>query len=297
MKRPSLLPAPRPLARDFSSRFTPWIIALMMFLAALAMVTAMQIERSMARWDSGLRGSVTVQIPAALGIPAAALDGEAARVAELLRSWPGIAGAEPLSRERLASLLEPWLGANVMAADLPVPRLIDVRLASGSADLADLARRLEAASPGAMLDTHRIWLDRLLTYTQTLGWAVWIAVGLISAATVVTVVFATLTRFSIHRGAIELLHLIGASDNYVAGQFQGQAFRVGLAGGLMGLAGAGLTLWCLARAARDLHSIWLPSLTFSLVEGLVLAALPLLSGLLAAVTARLTVGRALRRMM
>ncbi|MSO76064.1 MAG: cell division protein [Alphaproteobacteria bacterium] len=295
LPRPS---PPVPLARDFSSRLIPWIIALMVFLAALATVTAMQVARAVGRWDSGLSGSMTVQIPSALAATPAALDAEVKRVAALLAAAPGVASAEPLSDERLSALLEPWLGPNAMAADLPIPRLIDVRLAGdGRADARDLQRRLEVAAPGAVLDTHRAWLDRLVAYVYSLVWTARVAVGLIGAAAVVTVIFATLTRFSIHQGAIELLHLIGATDAYVARQFQNQAFRVGFLGGLIGLAGAALTLGLLAEAARDLNPIWLPSLRLTLAEGLVLAGLPLASGLLAGATAQLTIRRVLRRMM
>ena len=52
-----------PLDRDPTGRFLPWLIALMVYLAALALVCAMVMNKMVERWDTGLSGSITVQIP------------------------------------------------------------------------------------------------------------------------------------------------------------------------------------------------------------------------------------------
>ncbi len=57
-----------------------------------------------------------------------------------------------------------------------------------------------------------------------------------------TVVFVTRTGLSIHRSVIEIVHLIGAPDSYVAQQFQAQSLRLGVVGGVVGTIQAAATL-------------------------------------------------------
>ena len=76
----------------------------------------------------------------------------------MLHATPGIGKAEPLKREQMASLLEPWLGTGALSADLPVPAMIDVTMSGGRIDVRGLAQRLRAAVPGVEVDDHAAWL-------------------------------------------------------------------------------------------------------------------------------------------
>ena len=67
-----------PLRHDAASRFVPYLIAVMVYLAALALAGAMVIGGAVGGWTSGLRGTLTVHI---LPNPA----GDAATLASLLR--------------------------------------------------------------------------------------------------------------------------------------------------------------------------------------------------------------------
>ena len=68
------------------------------------------------------------------------------------------------TEEESAALLEPWLGTGLDLSDLPVPRLIVVRLSDPTGvDLAELGRRIKAQVPGATLDDHRAWTSRIET--------------------------------------------------------------------------------------------------------------------------------------
>jgi len=220
-----------PLSRDASSRFLPWLIAFMVWLAAMALALVMILVAAGQQGHSGLAGTLTVQIIPAPGANAAALDARVDRAVKLLRATPGVAAAAPVPDSRIAALLEPWLGKDALSADmnLPVPRLIDVRLDAGSAvDSAALGARLAAEIPGTALDDHGLWLDRLVALADALEAIAFAVVGLIGLAAIATVIFATRTGLAIHHEVVELLHLIGARNGYVARQFQGRAFWLGL---------------------------------------------------------------------
>jgi cell division transport system permease protein len=285
-----------PLDKDASARFLPWLIAFMVYLATLALAAAIAVSNVSQAWDSGLAGKLTVQVP-----PASEGDGDrAARidaVLEALRATPGVRSADQLSRRQMTELLSPWLGEAADSADLPLPALIAVEVAPERApELSSLQRRLERAVPGTRVDDHQRTLGRLLEVARTLQLLAVLVVALVGAAAVVTVVFVTRTGLSIHRNVIELLHLIGAHDAYVARQFQRHALRLGLTGGLLGLALAAATLWALARFVGQEAGAIVPELTLSDTQWLALGSVPLAATLVAMLTARITVLRTLAKL-
>ncbi len=284
-----------PLDADPSHRYLPWVIAVMVYLAALALAGALALDAAVSGWGQGLRGVLTVQIPAPEGDHGAA--GRAAAL-EVLRATPGVVQATALSRDQLAALLEPWLGPGNLSPELPIPDLIDVRLApDAELDLEALARRLEAAAPGAQLDDHKLWLDKVIRLSRWIQLLAAAVVLLIAAAGMAIVVFTTRAGLAVHHDVIEVLHLIGAWDSYIARQFQTHALMLGLRGGFMGLALAALTLFVLSRAAATLEGAFLPALALGAGGWAALAAMPLIAGLIATLTARATVMRALQRML
>ena len=287
-----------PFGRDGGSRFLPALTLLMVFLAGLALAAVMDLERALARWDASLTGTLTVELPAQTAPNDKSLDAALA----VLHAAPGIKSATPIDRAAIAKLIEPWLGTALSPADLELPRLIDVRLdPAGHADLAALRAKLTAAVPNTMLDDHQLWLDSLAHFARS---AELTAIGilvLIGGVAVISVSFATRTGLAVHRETIELLHLIGARDTYVARQFERQALRLALVGGTIGLALTAAALMALSQAANASaflgYSVTLlPALHLHGWNWVVLAVLPLIAGLVAMATARLTVLTTLRRL-
>ncbi len=285
-----------PLDHDVLGRFLPWLIAFMVYLAALALAGMLVLNAMAARWDKGVGDTLTVQIA-----PADSPEKDARWMRSalgILRSTPGVARAQPIDEGRLMDLLEPWLGTAGAAKDLPLPRLIDVELKSGArVDAAALAKRLAAAVPGAAVDDHRVWLERLIRLIRTVEALATAVLVLIGLATAGTVVFTTRTGLAIHHEAIEVLHLIGAQDSYVARQFAGRALAMGLRGGVIGLVLAVPTLLGIGYLAARMEAALLPDVTLDPQHWAALAGLPLAVAAIAMVTARLTVMRTLARML
>ncbi len=282
------------LDADPARRFLPWLLAMIVYLAGLALAGMMSLSAAVDRWDRGLSGTLTIQIPApAPGQKDVAL----ANALSALRATPGVAGARALSPEETAALLEPWLGANALARDLPLPRLIDVRLREGAAaDIEGLSALVRAAAPGAVIDDHRKSLDRLIHLARSIEIVAIAIVVLVALAAIATVVFITRTGLGLHAGGIELLHLIGATDGYVARQFQGQALELALRGGVIGLILTAVTVILLGRAAAAIGAGLLPEFSLSALQWAILASVPLAVGVIGMITARITVMAALREL-
>ncbi|MCH8000414.1 MAG: hypothetical protein IIA34_01980 [Proteobacteria bacterium] len=289
-----------PLDRDPTGRFLPWLVALMVYLAALALVCAMVMNKMVERWDTGLSGSITVQIPPKQGDPTeagAAADASLDAVIEILLATPGVISAEVLEPDEIVRLLEPWLGAGASYGDLPLPELIAVGIdRSAAPDFEELSRRLAQAAPGTILDDHQSWLGQLLDLARTIELVAALVVILVGASAVTMVVFATRMGLAIHGRVIELLHLIGAQDSYVAREFEMHSLKLALRGGVFGLALAVITVVLVERLFERMEAALLPDLSLVPGEWALLALLPLVVAGIAMLTARLTVLGTLGRM-
>lgn len=295
------------LDRDQLGGFLPWLIAFMVFLSVLALAGTLALNNLAERWDKGMSGTLTVQIKPSPDAIAGGAGAEAAAAQDekrlraavvVLKTTSGIGRVEVLSEDNLLALLEPWLGGGAVAGDLPLPRLIDVQLEGGAdVDLTALQNRLSGVAPGAVIDDHGVWLERLIRLVRTVEVLALAVLAFIVLATVGTVIFTTRTGLAIHQDAIEVLHLIGAHDSYIARQFAGRALTLGLRGGFFGLVLALPTLWGIGALADKMQSGLLPDLSLGIWHWAALLALPLGVALIAMMTARMTVMKTLARML
>lgn len=224
------------------------VIGIMTFLAALTLGAVVLVRGAATEWQSQIAREVTIQIR-----PAEGRDSEAAvsRAADIARSVAGVAEVRPYSKEEAARLLEPWLGTGLALDDLPVPRVIVVKIAADAApDLAGLRKRLAEDVPGASVDDHRGWIDRMRAMART---AVVVGLGILAlvlAATMLSVSFATRGAMASNRPIVEVLHFIGARDSYIAGEFQRHFVWLGLKGGALG-GGLAVVLFAVAGLLAD----------------------------------------------
>lgn len=270
------------------------VIGVMAFLAALALGGVLIAERAAETWSSGLTGRLSVQI---LPEGDSAPDEEVTAALDLLRATPGIVNADALSDEENLALIEPWLGENTLIEALPFPRLIDVQLAPGaSLNVADLEARLATVAPNSVLDDHTRWVARLRGTANTVLFGALTILTLIAIATAASVAFATRAGLAAHRDMVELLHLMGAQDRFIARAFEWHYFSGALIAALLGAlaAGAGFGVAGGLDQAGLSNVSFLPPLGLQLVELPWLFAVPLAAALIAWVTARLSVLSALR---
>jgi cell division transport system permease protein len=163
------------------------------------------------------------------------LDAQTAKAAEVARATPGVAEVRAFTKAESEKLLEPWLGSGVDLSELPVPRMIVLKLDPGRApDIADLRARLRDAAPDAVLDDHRLWIDRLSAMAQTMVGMALFVLALVFVAMALAVAFATRGAMAGSRHIVEVLHFVGAENRFVAAQFQRMFLRLGLKGGAIG---------------------------------------------------------------
>jgi cell division transport system permease protein len=215
------------------------VIAILTFLAALCASGAELVAASSAQWRSDIAREVTIQIrPNAQR----SIEADVERAVALARQTPGVEQAQAFSREESERLLEPWLGTGLDFNDLPVPRLIVIKLEENARpDFAPLRKALQEQVPGATLDDHALWVSRLSTMANTIiGVGIFLVV-LVLVAAGLAVVFATRGAMAGNREVVDVLHFVGANDTFIASEFQRRFFRLGLRGSAVG-AGVALIL-------------------------------------------------------
>jgi cell division transport system permease protein len=229
-----------------SGRSLMAVVAIMTFLASLTMGGVIMVRAAANEWQADVARDVTIQVRPAAGRD---IESDVAKAAAIARGTAGVAEARPYSKEETASLLQPWLGTGFHLDDLPVPRIIVVRVARNVApDLALLRQTLGEQVAGATLDDHRDFADRMRAISGAVLAAGMAVLALVFAATVLSVTFATRAAMATNRPVIEVLHLIGARDKFIAGHFQRHFLQLGLKGGLIG-GGSALALFAFAELA------------------------------------------------
>ncbi len=242
-------PAATPIVpkSSIAGRSLAAVVAIMTFLAALTTGAASLVISAASDWQSDVGREVTIQVRPITGRD---LDADVRHAAEIARSTSGIASVRPYTKEESAKLVEPWLGTGLALDDLPIPRLIVVKLWPGAKpDFAGLRRELTMQIPGASLDDHRRWIDRMRNMA---GSAVAGGIGvlaLVLAATVLSVTFATSGAMATNRPIIEVLHYVGATDGFIGRQFQRHFLVLGFKGGAIG-GGAAIALFGAMEAAN-----------------------------------------------
>ena len=228
---------------SISGRALVAVVAIMTFLASLTTGAAVLVSKAAGEWQSDIAREVTIQVVPA---PGRDLDATVDKAVSVARASSGVVEVRPYSKEESAKLLEPWLGSELSLSELPVPRLIVVKIAADARlDLAQLRRVLGDQVPGAMLDDHRGWIDRMRAMAGTAVAAGICILILMFAATILSVTFATRGAMATNKAVIEVLHFVGAKNGFIARHFQNHFLVLGLQGGIIG-GGAAMTLFAVA---------------------------------------------------
>lgn len=289
----------RILPRDQGAGPLDLLIAVMAFLAALALGASLVADRAAQGWRSGLAGQLTVQILPPLEGPAEpALEKETQRVVQVLNNTQGIAVVTPVSREDALKLVQPWLGADAIVADLPLPKLIDAKIVPGAqVDIPKLESELKAAVPDALLDDHSQWIDRLKGLANAVIFSGYGILLLIAVATAAAVTFATRAGLQAHHEIVELLHQMGAHPGFISRAFERHYFLSALMASALGATIAAAIF--VAAGGLEMAGYeavpFLPPMSLKPLEALWLVAVPIGSSLIAWITARLSVMAALRK--
>ena len=106
------------------------VVAIMTFLAALTAGAVMMVVSAASDWRSDVGREVTIQVRPVSGRD---MEADVRKAADITRGVSGVADVRVYTKEESARLVEPWLGNGLALDELPIPRMIVVKLWNGRA--------------------------------------------------------------------------------------------------------------------------------------------------------------------
>jgi cell division transport system permease protein len=275
------------------------VIAILTFLAALTAGAVTMVVGTASDWQADVAREATIQVRPVSGRN---IEADVRSALNIAQSTAGIAEVRAYTKEESEKLVEPWLGSGLALNDLPIPRLIVMKLGSGAApDLAALRKSLAAQVPSASLDDHRSWIDRMRAMAETAVAAGIAILALVIVVTVFSVTFATRGAMATNFAIVEVLHYVGATDGFISSQFQRHFLLLGLKGGAIGGGGAialfgivaAINAWFAGTPSGDETAALFGTFSVSIAGYVAILALIVLMAIVTALASRRTVNQTL----
>lgn len=285
-----------PFARDDAHRLLPAMIGCMVGFAALLLMLSITLAGGLAAQSRDTAGILQVEVPHELAKKPSAME----RVLTELRNTAHVKETVVLDEREMEALLKPWLGSNFKLGDLPVPTIVDVQTAvSGGKTMVNtenLRARLQKVDSHIRLEDRGPWVEHMQRATSLLQALVLLVAGLLLACVVGMVVLVAKTNLKLHFKTVSLLHMFGATDEYILRQFQWNNALLAARGGLAGALIATLVFLTALVLSHRWQSPVLPAINFDFAHAMVLVLLPAFTAIIALLATRLTVQSMLRIM-
>ena len=272
----------------------PWVIAIMVALTVVAAAGALSLANMVSTARGDLAGTATVQIAEP---DKQTREAQVRAAREVLAQDSAVAGFRVVSEDELSQLLAPWLGTGEEAEVVPIPALIDVELREGAGkeDYERLGAALRDVAPRARIDAQSDWLAPILSALSALKWMGFALIFLLAFVAIAAVWLAARNALGGNRRTIEIVHLLGGSDDQIARIFQRSILIDALVGGLLGLVAGVIAITLLARQFAALQSGMVAGGSLMTIDWVLIALVPLFAVAIAVYTARMTVLSSLRK--
>lgn len=286
---------------DDTSAFMYVLTSIYMYLFIVVLAIVMAINAMAESWKKDIMGSVTVQIIPVEDenkhIDTEKTQEQQNKVLQYVENLSAVASVKALDAQTVEKLMTPWLGNKVNISSLPIPVLLDVKLKPNSElNYDEVTRGLRQVSENASIDNHRLWLNRLLKFASSLKNIAMTVLFMVIGICAFSIYYSTRTSLGININTIEILHIIGAKDNYIARQYAKNFVKIGFFAGIIGLMAAIPSIILVAKYGVSTGSGLIKGAQLSTLAWSLIMTTPLLSALYAAAVSYLTVKKSLEKM-
>ncbi len=292
----ALIASDIPFARDDAHRLLPAMIACLSGFAALLLLVAVSLSNALDVQSEQVIGTLQIELPRAKALDNAFME----QVQATVKRAEGVESVTVIGQQQMEILLKPWLGDDFALSDLPLPAMLDVRtqVESGRTrvDVEALQAALSKFDRAIRVEARGPWMSHLASAMTLLqGVVVLVALLLLICVTGMVVLVAR-TNLRLHFKAVSLLHMFGATDEYILRQFQWNNAWLAGRGAAMGVALAGAMFLITVLLSVRMESPVVPQLELSLLHWVTLLLLPPVTALVAMAATRLTVRAMLEHM-
>ena len=208
-----------PTQEDNTSTFVSVLTAIYMYLFVIMLAIFMAINAMANNWEKDIAGSI--------------------KVLQFMERISGVESVQVLDDQVVEKLMSPWIGNKVDLSTLPIPRLLDVKLKpNAELNYDEITRGLRLLTANASIDNHRLWLNRLIKFATSLKTVALAILLMVVAICAFSVYYSARTSLNINMNSIEILHIIGAKDDYIAKLYAKNYAKIGFFAGVIGLMAA-----------------------------------------------------------
>ena len=290
-----------PLKDDSTGLFLQIMVSIAVFIFAITLSGVLSINAMLNNWNQSILGSLTVQI-----MPIHSIDKDKAlaqtiahqdKVVDFLTTVQGVEKVTPLSQSQLNKLIEPWLGDGVNLDNLPIPRIIDVKIDSfAEIDFLDLSSKLATVSEYASIDNHKLWLNKLIDFADGLKILAMTILLLVVVVTSGAIFYTTQTSLGLHKYIIEILHTMGAKDTYIAQQYSNRVGKLALIGGIVSIMVAIPVVLFIGSLATQIEGGIVSDAELGIGSWVIILSLPVFASVVSMITAYYTVKNTLQKL-
>ena len=219
------------------------------------------------------------------------------KVLQFMENVTGVKSVRVLGPDDIEKLMTPWLGNKVDISELPIPALLDIGLKDdGSINYDEVTRGLKQITPNASIDNHRLWLNRLLKFASSLKHIALLVLLMVAGICALSIYYSTRTSLWINRESLEILHVVGALDKYIAKQYALNYAKIGFFAGVIGLFVAIPCIILIGKYGISTGSGLINGAELSLFAWVLIMITPLLSSAYSMITSYITVKKSLEKM-
>ena len=191
--------------------------------------------------------------------------------------------------------MNPWLGELSQINELPIPKLVDVKLDKSVPFSLDMFKtELNAIAPYAQVDSHRIWLSNLIDIAGGIQKTILIILTLLILTTAFTVIYTTRSGLLVQSGTLNLLQMMGAKDFTIAFNVAFHAFWKSFLGGIIGFLFSLPVVLIVITLVESQNDSLFTFGALNKMQWICVCTLPFIVGALAFITALLTAFKKLR---
>ncbi len=266
-------------------RFVPWVIALMVFLAILALAGSAMVSSIVGNWQQSDKKQIVIALPTSSLSPTIIQD-HRQRVLEVLKNLRSVDKVSIVEKQKISLITGELPEGPITPSSLS----FEVTMQPGqNLHRQALQWRLQQEVAGAVLeddDAHELLMVQL---SRSIFWISSLLSLLIGIAAIVTITFVTHTGLETHQRVINICHIVGAHNDFIARQFQRHAMVLACKGGIIGTVLSFIACGVIAALLPSSNLLGIPTVMPYGMIGAIMVLTPLGVMILAAVSAHCTV--------
>lgn len=290
-----------PVEDEETSLFMYVLSSIYMYLFVIVLALVMAINSMVTNWEKDILGAITIQIipieDEHKKIDTDKTEEQLNKVLQFVENAKGVKSVNVIDDKTVEKLMTPWLGNKVDISSLPIPQLLDVQLKEDAEiNYDEMTQGLHKITNNASIDNHRLWLNRLLKFAGSLKTLALCVLIMVTGICAFSIYYSARTSLGINLNFIEILHIIGAKDDYIAKQYAKSYAKIGFFSGIIGLIFAIPSIVLVSKYGISTGSGLLNSASLSTLHWLIIMITPLFSMSYSMVTAYYTVRKSLEKM-